>query len=609
MQTMREHGVERAFTFPLNDPERRPAYRVPNDRVLAWAAASDGMLVPFCRLDLTEGPIEEAERALDAGARGIKLHPRAQAFDFGETRAEPGLPGRGGASRPDPDPRRPWPAGHRRRSAPPGREPSRRAADPGPRRDRRPRADRAHAGEPPKRALRHVGLEHDRPAHAVRVGLAGADRVRERHALRHARHRRPSRSRSSPAAQARPTSRCGRCSGATPSGPSRGEPAPALIATAADARAHDAAAAAAYPRLPGDDADADVVARRRPARSARPRAARLRHERQRRAGGGRRAPRGACRRSGTRASRSTTRRRAGSTPARRCACSRSPTRSCRTCDRSRRARRRRGPALRRAEAAASGGRPADARARARDRRRGRARSTAWSCWARGRARSSSGSTCTAAEPVISDRWDAGQAASLHAGLAALPDEADWALVVLGDGPDLDPPRRRPRDRRGAGRRHRHPRGRLRRRPLPSGGDPARPLARRSPHRGERPVRGLPAEAVDCRDLAAAGRRRLRLIRAAPAQPLDEPGGDRLVAAAFAHDRAQAALEHVPVAAVRCTRADGRRCAPPRPRSARGRDRAAACSRRRGRDRRSCRLPAPGPVGQRALEQPPAAVEP
>src|SRR5436305_4833044 len=28
MATMREQGIERAFTFPLNDPERRPAYRV-----------------------------------------------------------------------------------------------------------------------------------------------------------------------------------------------------------------------------------------------------------------------------------------------------------------------------------------------------------------------------------------------------------------------------------------------------------------------------------------------------------------------------------------------------------------------------------------------------
>jgi predicted TIM-barrel fold metal-dependent hydrolase len=86
---MRSHGVERAFTFPLNDPERSPAYRVPNDRVLAWAEASDGALVPFCRLDLTEDPIAEAERCLDRGARGIKLHPRSQNFTFGERALEP----------------------------------------------------------------------------------------------------------------------------------------------------------------------------------------------------------------------------------------------------------------------------------------------------------------------------------------------------------------------------------------------------------------------------------------------------------------------------------------------------------------------------------------
>lgn len=89
LAAMRAQGVERAFTFPLNDPDRRPAYRVPNDRVMRWAEASDGALVPFCRLDLTEDPIAEAKRCLDAGARGIKLHPRAQAFDFGEAALNP----------------------------------------------------------------------------------------------------------------------------------------------------------------------------------------------------------------------------------------------------------------------------------------------------------------------------------------------------------------------------------------------------------------------------------------------------------------------------------------------------------------------------------------
>jgi uncharacterized protein len=57
--------------------------------VLEWAAASDGALVPFCRLDLTAEPIAEANRCLDNGAKGIKLHPRAQKFDFGERGLDP----------------------------------------------------------------------------------------------------------------------------------------------------------------------------------------------------------------------------------------------------------------------------------------------------------------------------------------------------------------------------------------------------------------------------------------------------------------------------------------------------------------------------------------
>jgi uncharacterized protein len=80
-QLDRAHA-RRACVFPLHDPERKPSYSVPNDRVLAWAAQSEGRLVPFCRLDPAEGPLGEAQRCLAAGARGIKLHPRAQDFVF-----------------------------------------------------------------------------------------------------------------------------------------------------------------------------------------------------------------------------------------------------------------------------------------------------------------------------------------------------------------------------------------------------------------------------------------------------------------------------------------------------------------------------------------------
>jgi predicted TIM-barrel fold metal-dependent hydrolase len=74
--------ARRACVFALHDPDRKPAYRVPNDRVLAWARESEGRLIPFCRLDPTEEMLAESERCLAAGARGIKLHPRAQDFVF-----------------------------------------------------------------------------------------------------------------------------------------------------------------------------------------------------------------------------------------------------------------------------------------------------------------------------------------------------------------------------------------------------------------------------------------------------------------------------------------------------------------------------------------------
>jgi predicted TIM-barrel fold metal-dependent hydrolase len=77
-----EAGAQRACVFPLHAPERRPSYRLPNDRVLAWAGESGGRLTPFARLDPFEEPLPEAERMLNAGARGIKLHPRAQDFTF-----------------------------------------------------------------------------------------------------------------------------------------------------------------------------------------------------------------------------------------------------------------------------------------------------------------------------------------------------------------------------------------------------------------------------------------------------------------------------------------------------------------------------------------------
>jgi predicted TIM-barrel fold metal-dependent hydrolase len=77
----------RAAVFPMHEPD---GYPPANDRVIAEAAASGGVLVPFCRLDPhADGAAAEAERCLDAGARGIKLHPRAEQFRLEEPETEP----------------------------------------------------------------------------------------------------------------------------------------------------------------------------------------------------------------------------------------------------------------------------------------------------------------------------------------------------------------------------------------------------------------------------------------------------------------------------------------------------------------------------------------
>ena len=108
-----------------------------------------------------------------------------------------------------------------------------------------------------------------------------------------------------------------------------------------------------------------------------------------------------------------------------------------------------------------------------------------------------------AEPVVCAAWADGQAASLHAGLDALGPEPGFALVVLGDGPGLDPraverlgARATPGERAilaadyGAGRSH----------PVLI----PRPRWAEIPRMGDTPVRGLEVELVDCGDLRAPG---------------------------------------------------------------------------------------------------------
>jgi predicted TIM-barrel fold metal-dependent hydrolase len=76
-----ESAGARGVVFPLQEPD---GYGAANDRVIEAAAASGGRLVAFCRVDPRADPLTEARRCLDAGAKGIKLHPRAERFTLSE---------------------------------------------------------------------------------------------------------------------------------------------------------------------------------------------------------------------------------------------------------------------------------------------------------------------------------------------------------------------------------------------------------------------------------------------------------------------------------------------------------------------------------------------
>ena len=116
LENLQRTGARGAFTFPFHEPE---GYPEANDAVLAAAEASDGLLVPFCRVDPHDSPLAEAKRSLDAGARGIKLHPRAEQFTLDHPEVQPADRARPRALAAGAHPRRP---GH------PGARPARRAS-------------------------------------------------------------------------------------------------------------------------------------------------------------------------------------------------------------------------------------------------------------------------------------------------------------------------------------------------------------------------------------------------------------------------------------------------------------------------------------------------
>lgn len=101
--------------------------------------------------------------------------------------------------------------------------------------------------------------------------------------------------------------------------------------------------------------------------------------------------------------------------------------------------------------------------------------------------------------VVSPRWEDGQAASLRTALEALPEAIDEALVVLGDGPGLDPRAIRRTAAAGQGvRAADYGRGRSHPVVLP------RACWTGLPDVGDTPARDLEARLIDCRGLPEPG---------------------------------------------------------------------------------------------------------
>lgn len=85
LASLDDAGQQRALVFPMHEPD---GYPPANDHVIAEAAASGGRLLALCRVDPNDSPLPEARRCLDAGARGIKLHPRAEGFTMAHPAVE-----------------------------------------------------------------------------------------------------------------------------------------------------------------------------------------------------------------------------------------------------------------------------------------------------------------------------------------------------------------------------------------------------------------------------------------------------------------------------------------------------------------------------------------
>ena len=230
-----------ANVFALNEPDREPAYRAPNDRVLELGRRGAGSAVPVRAAEPRRG---SARRGRALSRAGSARHQAASAR-AGVPRQRPAARGRLRAGRRAPsagaDPRRSRAAaGDAARARPRRRAAPERLADPGARGDRGAGRHRRAGAQRREHLLRQLDLVAARPAQPALARSAGAGPVGLRHPVRRAARRaQPVRARAR-------AERRGRCAPARDAGRHRARPA---RRDAARARARRRSRAARVPHL------------------------------------------------------------------------------------------------------------------------------------------------------------------------------------------------------------------------------------------------------------------------------------------------------------------------------------------------------------------------
>ncbi len=83
LKEMDYYGINTGLVFALNNPDDNKVFKEANDDVFKASKDSEGRLIPFFRLNPRfKTWKEEANRCLELGFKGIKLHPRSQRFDM-----------------------------------------------------------------------------------------------------------------------------------------------------------------------------------------------------------------------------------------------------------------------------------------------------------------------------------------------------------------------------------------------------------------------------------------------------------------------------------------------------------------------------------------------